>query len=66
MRGAANAFGCSLRDDLPAVLAGTRPHVDDVIGSEDRFLVVLDHDHAIAEVAQMLERSEQPPVIALV
>ena len=39
-----------------AVLAGARAHVDDVVGGEDRILVVLDDDDAVAEVAQVLER----------
>jgi hypothetical protein len=46
--------------------AGTRPHVDDVVGGADHVLVVLDHQHAVANVAQMLERADQPVVVALV
>ena len=50
----------------PAVLAGARPEVDDVVGGADRALVVLDHDHGVAEVAQALERVDQLLVVALV
>jgi hypothetical protein len=32
----------------------------------DGFLVVLDDDHRVAEVAQLLERADQPGVVALV
>jgi hypothetical protein len=32
----------------------------------DRVLVVLDHDHGVAEVAQALQRAEQALVVALV
>ena len=49
-----------------AVDAGARPHVDDVIGVQDRILVMLDDDHRVAEVAQMFERFQQPCIVALV
>ena len=58
--------GGALRDDLAAVDAGARADIDHVIGLQDRVLVVLDHDHRVAEVAQALERAEQPLVVALV
>ena len=65
MRRVADVLGCALRDDLSAVLAGARPHVDDIIGRQDRIGVVLDDDHAVAEVTQVLERRQQPVVVAL-
>ena len=37
-----------------------------MIGGADRFLVVLDDDHRVADVAQALERAQQPLVVALV
>ena len=40
--------------------------IDHVIGGADRVLVMLDHDHRIAEIAQALQRFEQPVVVALV
>ena len=49
-----------------AVDAGAGAHVDHVVGLADRVLVVLDHDHRVAEVAQVLERLEQAVVVALV
>ena len=66
MRRAADVLGRALRDDLPAVLARARTHVDDVVGGVDRVLVVLDDDDAVAEVAQVLQRLEQAVVVALV
>ena len=45
--------------------AGAGADVDDVIGGEDRVLVVLDHDHGVAEVAQPLQRFQKPGVVAL-
>ena len=56
----------ALRDHLAAVLAGAGPHVDDVVGGLDRVAIVLDDDDAVAEVAQVLERGQQPVVVALV
>ena len=55
-----------LRDHPPAVRTGAEPHVDDVVGRADRVLVMLDHQHAVAEVAQMAQRADQPVVVALV
>ncbi len=45
--------------------AGTRPDVEDMVGGTDRIFVVLNHNDGVAEVAQPLERLEQPRVIAL-
>src|SRR5207302_7666127 len=56
----------ALRHEVPAVGAGAGSQVDDVIRLTDRLLVVLDHDHRVAEVAELLERCEQPAVVALV
>ncbi|MNP24430.1 hypothetical protein D3C76_1171910 [compost metagenome] len=53
-------------DDLAAVHAGARPDVHHVVGQANGVLVVLDHDHRVADVAQVLEGAEQPVVIALV
>src|SRR5207249_132127 len=65
MRRAANLIRRSLRDDLAAMLAGPRPHVDDVIGGKDRVLVVLDDNDAVAQVAQVFQRRQQAVVVAL-
>lgn len=43
--------GRTFRHYLAAVHAGPRTDVDDVVGESDRVLVVLDHDHRVAEVA---------------
>ncbi|GJD71291.1 hypothetical protein MMMDOFMJ_4246 [Methylobacterium gnaphalii] len=58
--------GRALRDDLAAMDSGARADIDDVVGLEDRILVVLDDDHRVAEVSQALEGPEQALVIALV
>ena len=36
-----------------------------MVGGAHRLFVVLDDDHGVAEVAQLLERREQPRVVAL-
>ena len=46
--------------------AGAGADIDDVVGGADRVLVVLDHDHGVAEVAQPAQRFEEPRVVALV
>jgi len=43
-----------LGDDVAAVLARARPHVDQVLGGAHHLLVVLDDEDGIAEVAQPL------------
>ncbi len=55
----------ALGHDFAAMDSGAGPHVDDVVGGADRFVVVLDHDHRVAEIAQSLERSQQPLIVAL-
>ena len=42
------------------------PHVHEMVGGAHHLLVVLDHEHGVAEVAQPLERPDQLPVVALV
>src|SRR5256885_14681000 len=53
-------------DHLASVAAGARPQVYDVVRRTDRLLVVFHDEHAVAEVAQLLEGVEQPRVVALV
>ena len=45
--------------------AGAGADIDHIVGDADGVLVVLDHDHGVAEVAQPLERVEQPRIVAL-
>ena len=56
----------ALGDHVAAMDAGRRAHVDQVVGGADRVLVVLDHQHGVAEVAQPLQRRQQAVVVALV
>ena len=56
----------ALAHHLAAVDAGAGAHVDDMVGVADRLLVMLDHQHGVAEAAQALERLEQAVVVLLV
>ena len=40
-----------------------RAHLQDVVGGADRLLVVLDHDHRVADVAQALQRGDHLDVV---
>ena len=51
---------------MAAMDAGARADVEHVVGGADGVLVVLHHDHGVAEVAQALERLQQPRIVALV
>ena len=53
----------ALGHDPPAVLAGARPEVDQVVGGAHHGLVVLDDEHRVAEVAQSLQRGDEPLVV---
>ena len=41
-----------------------RPHVDDVIGGEDRLPIVLHDEHRIAEIAQPNLRLDESRIVA--
>ena len=58
--------GLALGDDVAPVDAGGGAHVDDVVGGQDRLLVMLHHQHRIAQIAQLLQAGQQPGVVALV
>lgn len=51
------ALGRFLR---PLLASGSGVNVDDVIVHVDRVLVVLDHDHGVADFAQMFKGLDQP------
>ena len=58
--------GRPLGDDLAAVEAGARAHVDEPVGAPHHLLVVLDDDDGVADIAQPLERPDEARVVALV
>ena len=53
-------------DHLAAMDAGAGAHVDEMIGGADRVLVMLDHQHGVAEAAEALERFEEAVIVLLV
>src|SRR5690606_7034007 len=59
-------FERAFSNDLAAVDAGPRAHVDDIVGAADRILVMLDDNDRVAKVAEALECRKQPVIVALV
>ena len=55
----------ALRHDLAAMHTCPGSDIDDMIGGADCVLIMLYHDHRIAEVAQAREGLEQAGIIAL-
>ena len=52
-------------DHAPAMLTRARPHVNDPIRCSHRVVVMLDHQHRVAEVAHTLERVNEALLVAL-
>ena len=46
-----------------AVLAGTRPHVDNIIGGAHHALVMFDHQYSVADVPKPFQRLDQPVAV---
>ena len=53
-------------DDLASVLPRTRTEIDDPVRGAHHLFVVLDDEHRVADVAELLERVDEPAVVALV
>ena len=51
---------------LATVLSRARADVDDPVGGADGVLIVLDHDQGVAEVLELDQGLDEPPVVALV
>ena len=51
--------------DLPAILTRARPNIEHVIRLANRVLIVLHHQHRVAQIAQVFERRDQPLIIPL-
>ncbi len=58
--------GGALGDDAATVHPGPRADVHHVVGKADGVLVMLDHDHRVADVAQVTKGAQQALVVALV
>ncbi len=55
-----------MRHQTPAVPSRARTEIDHVVRAPDRLFIVLDHQHGVAQVAQILQRIQQPVVVAMV
>ena len=44
---------------------GARAEIDYIIGAPDGFFIVLDDEHGVAKVAQILQRGEKTTVVAV-
>ena len=58
--------GRALGDDLAAALSRSRPEIDHVVGREYRVAVVLDDDDGVPGVPELLQRRDEPLVVAVV
>ena len=56
----------AVADDVAAVLAGTRTHVNDAVGLEHDLRIVLDHQQRVARIAQPLHDRHDPLHVARV
>ena len=56
----------ALADDLTAVLTGSWPYVDEVVGATHDVFVVLDDEDGIAEVAELFESFDEFVIVPLV
>ena len=55
----ATSSGVPGHDDLPAGVAAFRAQIDDVIGGLDDVHVVLDEDHRVPGIDELIQRHEQ-------
>ncbi len=52
--------GGALKDELSAVLPGSRPDVDDLVGGGDHRRIVFDDHHTVASFDQLFDHAQQP------
>ncbi len=58
-------LGRAASDNLTAMHARARSNIHNIVRRAHGVLVVLDHNHGVSQVAQVLERAQQPVVVAL-
>ena len=58
-------LGRTCGDDLTALLAGARTHVQDIIGGHHGLFVVLHDKNGVPQIAQVLQGLDQAGIIAL-
>src|SRR5699024_8953437 len=59
-------FRLPFSDDLTAVLSGSRTKINHIISLLYSLAVVLNHDDAVAKIAQSFQRTNQLDIVALV
>ena len=58
-------LGRAMRDQISAMASGAGAEVDHVIRAANGFFVVLDHQHGVAQIAQIFQRGQQPAIVAM-
>ena len=53
-------------DHAAAMQSSAGAKVDHIVGAANGFFVMLHHQHGIAQIAQMLQRLQQPVIVAMV
>jgi hypothetical protein len=56
----------ALGDDVPAMGTGAGADIEHMVGEANGVLIVLDYNNGVAEIAQPLQRVQQPRIVALV
>src|SRR5450830_434154 len=56
----------TLGDDMSTMHAGTRADIDHIIRQANRVFIVLDHNHRVADIPQVLQRAQETIIVALV
>ena len=59
-----NLFPSAFGHNLSAMDAGTRPKIDDVVGSPHRVLIMFHNDEGVSAVAQVPQNSEEFLIVA--
>src|SRR5437588_12202419 len=54
----------ALGGDFAPLIPGAGAEVEEVIGGGDNFAVVLDENQRVAQITEVLQRLEKPPVVA--
>ena len=57
--------GRSVRHQISAMASGTGTEVNHVIRAAYGFLVVLDHEHRVAQVAEIFQRGQKAAIVAM-
>jgi hypothetical protein len=58
--------GCPLKDEVTTLLTSPGAEIDNVIGRDDRVVVMLDNNNGIVEIAKLPQRLQKPVVVPLV